>query len=292
MQKINSHKELIYNLAQKGDPSAFYTLVLANIKSVYTIIRTSGKDHNETMQILVPFLRKLYNKFLTKPPKNSFNEWFDKNVNKNLKKNINYNELKKTESDNIPHEDILHLENQTRLIFERYRKKILINKKASSSIVRYFIITATVLILFIVFVIISQICLIYLNTKISISISSPKYNKSLSMPSAKMAGIILKENKTISHGSLYYQQKSNDKTYTSLETSIKNKDSLSTIKTQTISANNAKLNIKKDSVYSPPKPVSLKKDSTITPKNNNANYSSLLKQDSIVKKELNDSLVY
>jgi hypothetical protein len=76
MHSIHSHQELLYSLARNGDPSAFYTLVIQFANAAYIAERNSGKSHKETLAILIPFIKKAYQNFITTIHQNPFDVWY------------------------------------------------------------------------------------------------------------------------------------------------------------------------------------------------------------------------
>jgi hypothetical protein len=76
MHSIHTHQELLYNLAREGDPSAFYTLVAQFANAAYITERNSGKNHKEALMILIPFIKKAYQNFISTVHQVTFDVWY------------------------------------------------------------------------------------------------------------------------------------------------------------------------------------------------------------------------
>jgi hypothetical protein len=77
MAPITTSEELLQHLATRGDPSAFHTLVAKHALSTYVMVRNSGKNHEEAVDLIIPFLAKLHSGFHGSQTGLSFAEWYE-----------------------------------------------------------------------------------------------------------------------------------------------------------------------------------------------------------------------
>jgi hypothetical protein len=126
MTTIQSPDHLLQHLARKGDPSAFYTLVEPFARETYRKIRIAGKNHKETMSLLVPFLKKLYRDFRKKPADVDIGSWYAGNVARQLhdSEEPGQNAAEAMLPEMAQASDFSHLDSQMKLLFMRNYGKI------------------------------------------------------------------------------------------------------------------------------------------------------------------------
>ncbi|MDD5674534.1 MAG: hypothetical protein PHC61_10240 [Chitinivibrionales bacterium] len=82
MINIDTPDQLISSHAIKGDPTAFYLLIIPFAKSTYLALRNNGMDHKNAMSTLAPFIKKLYESRDTLVQAESGEAWYRKNEQK------------------------------------------------------------------------------------------------------------------------------------------------------------------------------------------------------------------
>jgi hypothetical protein len=191
MSLIRSHQDLLVQLARNGDPSAFYTLAAPLGLSTYFSLRNSGKTHTESMNIIVPFLKKIHKKFLTAFVAAPFEMWYDVQKKRHLSVSEDTFEAASNENsiEKIPPLELSHFESQMKLVFERNYSKFRHGKKRSfidrffylyKSHPAYKILVPVCIIL--IGVIAVYVLLSLINVAVTISVSSPKFKYSASLP--------------------------------------------------------------------------------------------------------------
>jgi hypothetical protein len=187
MPPIQSHQDLLAHLAGNGDPSAFYTLAAPPTRTIYVGLRNQGKTHGETMTILVPFLKKIYKNYLNNSFDVPFDVWYESQRKKHLA-NVADSRNGETVLEKIPPMDLSHFESQMRLVFQRNYSKLTLAKKGSA--VRrwlfspFFLKSALITLGILAMVIGLQIYLTNAGITISFSVSSARYTRTVSLPSA------------------------------------------------------------------------------------------------------------
>jgi hypothetical protein len=126
MTTIQSPEHLLQHVARKGDPSAFYSLVAPFAHATYQEIRNSGKNHKDTMLLLVPFLKKLYRGFPKKSDDVDFDSWYRNERKKHCDGVPESSPAASEETflERISESDLSHLDSQMKLLFMRNYSKI------------------------------------------------------------------------------------------------------------------------------------------------------------------------
>lgn len=121
MARITTSEELLKHLAARGDPSAFHTLVANHALSSYVIVRNSGKNHEEAVDVIIPFLAKLHSAFLGNQAGLSFAEWYDARRKRFLPNDLQSRDEEGAEAflEAIPPEDIARFDECIRVAFQR-----------------------------------------------------------------------------------------------------------------------------------------------------------------------------
>jgi hypothetical protein len=128
MDPINTHQDLLLELAGSGDPTAFYTLIAQYANAAYIAERNVGKSHKEVLSLLIPFIKSAYQDFIKTSPHKAFDTWY-REYKKKYFSNVQesseeVNLSEKTDFGNIPLEDIAHFDRILDLILQRKYGKI------------------------------------------------------------------------------------------------------------------------------------------------------------------------
>jgi hypothetical protein len=78
MKNIDSPEKLLRLLAIKGDPTAFYLLIIPFAKITYMSLRNNGIDHKSALEMLRPFIQKLYYDRETLARAEGAQQWYEK----------------------------------------------------------------------------------------------------------------------------------------------------------------------------------------------------------------------
>lgn len=187
MPPIQSPQDLLVHLAGNGDPSAFYTLAAPCAYSTYVVLRKQGKSHNQAMAILVPFLKRIHKNYGTSSRGVPFNEWYESQRKKLVPDAVDSQD-EKTLLENIPSDDISHFESQMKLVFQQNYGAL--RRGNNGTVIRRWIFPrflptfAAVVLGFLIVVIGLQLFLTFAGITLSVSVSSPGYNRLISLPSA------------------------------------------------------------------------------------------------------------
>jgi hypothetical protein len=138
MDSIQTHQELLITLAASGDPTAFYTLISQYANAAYIAERNSGKNHKESLSVLIPFIKAAYQDFIKTSPHKAFDIWYRDFKKKYFSNADNSSTLENScdhvEIGNIPMTDITHFDRILDLILQRKYGKIKRTRKNQSSI--------------------------------------------------------------------------------------------------------------------------------------------------------------
>lgn len=204
MTTIHSPDHLLQHVARKGDPSAFYTIVAPRALETYQAIRNSGKNHKETMLLLVPFLKILYRGYSRKSDDEDFVSWYRNKQKKHLGNSYDpANESSEEISfEGISEADISHLDSQMKLLFMRNYNRVRARKKSpfktlveslrSHAMLRW----AAGLLLFLIACAIAYFCLISAHIQITVSIASNSFQHSIRLPFSKNLPVFSKNSQT------------------------------------------------------------------------------------------------
>jgi hypothetical protein len=174
-------------VARKGDPSAFYTLVAPHARATYQALRNSGKNHKETMLVLVPFLKSLYRGFFRKPDDENFDSWYLSKQKKHLGNEYEaliQNPAEEIFLEGVSAADYSHLDSQMKLLFMRNYNKVKARKKSlatswSESALLRWTVSLFLLVAF------CAACYLYLaiaHVLVTVSIASKSFHHSLQLP--------------------------------------------------------------------------------------------------------------
>ena len=123
MHSVHTHQELVYSLARSGDPSAFYTLVAQFANAAYIAERNSGKSHKEALSVLIPFMKKAYQNFVSTIHQNPFDIWYRDYKKKYFHATLNRHAPAPPPEDadfeNIPMTDVAHFGAIVDLVLQR-----------------------------------------------------------------------------------------------------------------------------------------------------------------------------
>lgn len=75
MKKISTETQLYVQLASRGDPTAFYALFHDQIRALYALSRSRGKDHGAACADASKTLGAMYGRFIRRTPGNP-QKWF------------------------------------------------------------------------------------------------------------------------------------------------------------------------------------------------------------------------
>jgi hypothetical protein len=128
MDPIQSHQELLISLAGNGDPTAFYTLISQYANAAYIAERNSGKNHKESLSILIPFIKTAYQDFIKTSPHKTFDVWYREYKKKYFEDattaSASENSSDLVDIEKIPMTDIAHFDRILDLILQRKYGKI------------------------------------------------------------------------------------------------------------------------------------------------------------------------
>jgi len=204
MTTIQSPGHLLQHVARKGDPSAFYTLVAPCARETYTAMRNSGKNHKETMLLLVPFLKTLYRGFSNKSDAEDFVSWYRNKQKKHLGSNYDpVNESSEEISfEGISGADISHLDAQMKLLFMRNyikvrtRKNSLFKTLVESLRAHVMLRWAFGFLLFLIACAIAYFSAMSAHIQITVSITSNSFQHSIQVPFSKNLPLFLQNSQT------------------------------------------------------------------------------------------------
>jgi hypothetical protein len=193
MTTIQSPEHLLQHVARKGDPSAFYSLVAPYAHTTYQEIRNSGKNHKDTMVLLVPFLKKLYRGFTKKSDDTDFDSWYRMERKKHFG---DIPEPARSSSEELFLEgisvsDLSHFDSQMKLLFMRNYSKIRKQRRAGDGRERSGILGlgtrgtwGLAVACFFGAAIAFHFFLSFSHVQISIGVDSPSFRHSVHLPSA------------------------------------------------------------------------------------------------------------
>jgi hypothetical protein len=76
VKRINRPDDLLWKHAADGDPGAFFAIFREPVRNAYVLIRGKGINEAQAAATLIPFIRKLYRRFVRTRPGGSADEWF------------------------------------------------------------------------------------------------------------------------------------------------------------------------------------------------------------------------
>jgi len=129
MHPVHTHQELLYSLARDGDPSAFYTLVAQFANAAYIAERNLGKSHKEALSVLIPFMKKAYQNFVTTIHQNPFDVWYRDYKKKYYATLDRPSPAADADFESIPMADITHFGAMLDLVLQRQYGKYRRTKK-------------------------------------------------------------------------------------------------------------------------------------------------------------------
>jgi hypothetical protein len=183
---IQSPDHLLQHVARKGDPSAFYTLVAPCARATYQALRNSGKNHKETMLLLVPFLKSLYRGFSRKSGDEDFDSWYRSKQKKHLGSEYepSQNPAEEIFLEGISAADYSHLDSQMKLLFMRNYNRV---KTQNRSLTRIWTESALMrwaggALFFIVACAAAYTIITIAHIRITVSITSRSFQHSIQLP--------------------------------------------------------------------------------------------------------------
>ncbi len=77
MSESLSTKQIVFNAAAQGDPAAFYSLFGSHVQGTYLAMRSSGKTHEQVLEVLLPFVARAYCSYVASPSSLAPEQWFE-----------------------------------------------------------------------------------------------------------------------------------------------------------------------------------------------------------------------
>jgi len=81
-----SGEHALSQLAEKGDPFAFYAIVAEHSQSVYALLRASGKKHDEACALLIMLYKRMYHLYCRGAMHQALDVWIDEHIASHQKK--------------------------------------------------------------------------------------------------------------------------------------------------------------------------------------------------------------